>query len=62
VACHLRLCHGSDGVPGFNSVQQNVQQRGRTTAGLHDHGERLLAAEVVRSSCAPVVCIQAVKA
>ncbi len=43
-----------------NSVQQNVQQQGRPTAGMYDHRQRFLAAEVVRSSCAPVVRIEVV--
>ena len=41
-----------------NSVQQNVQQQGRTTASMRDRRQRLRAAKVVRPSCAPVVRIQ----
>ena len=43
-----------------NSVQQNVQQPGRTTAGMHDRRQRLRAAEVALSSCVPVVRIEVV--
>ncbi len=41
-----------------NSVQQDVQQQGRTTAGMHDSRQQLLAAEVARWSHAPVVRIE----
>ena len=42
-------------------VQQNVQQQGHTTAGMHDHRQPLQAAGVVRSSCAPIVRIEVVR-
>ncbi len=41
-----------------NSVQHEVQQRGRTTIRMHNRRHRGLAAEAVRSSHVPVVCIQ----
>ena len=41
-------------------VQQNVQQQGHTTAGMHDHRQPLQAAGVVRSSCAPIVRIEGI--
>jgi hypothetical protein len=57
-----RRWHESDRVAlariGVKSVQQDVQQQGRTTTGMHDLRQRLRAAEVATSSCAPVVCIQ----
>ena len=43
-----------------NFVQQNVQQQGRTTTGMHDRRQLLQAAEVSRSLCAPVVRIEVV--
>jgi len=43
-----------------NVVQQEVQQRGRTTARMHDRGEHRLAAEISKSSQAPVVRIERV--
>jgi hypothetical protein len=39
-------------------VQQKVQQQGRTTARVHDRRHLWLAAEVLQSLYAPVVCIQ----
>jgi hypothetical protein len=41
-----------------NSVQQELQQRGRTTARMHGRRHRWLAAELVPTWRAPVVCIQ----
>ena len=43
-----------------NAIQQEVQQRGRTTARMHDRGEHGLAAEISESSHAPVVRIEGV--
>jgi hypothetical protein len=51
---------GAVAVLSVNSVQQKVQQQGRTTADMDDRRQRLLAAEAVRSSHAPVVCIERV--
>lgn len=31
-----------------DSVQQGVQQQGRTTAGMHDRRQHLLAAEIAQ--------------
>jgi hypothetical protein len=42
-------------------VQQEVQQQGRTTAGMHDHRQHRQAAEVGSTSCAPVVRIERVR-
>jgi len=42
----------------LNVVQQEVQQRGRTTARMHDREEHGLAAEIGESSHAPVVRIE----
>ena len=46
------------GDPCINSAQQQVQRRGRTAAARYDRSQPLLAAEVVRLSCAPVVRIE----
>ncbi len=39
------------------SVQQDVQQQGRTTARMYDRRQRWLPAELVPTWHAPVVCI-----
>ena len=46
---------------GRRSVQQNMQQRERVTARLHDRRHRWLPAGLVPTWHAPVVCIQKVK-
>ena len=45
----------------ISSVQQDARQRGRTTAARYDRGQPLLAAEVVRLSCAPAVRIERIR-
>jgi hypothetical protein len=47
--------------PSVECVQQEVQQQGRTTAGMHDRRHHWLAAEEDRSSDAPVVRIERVR-
>src|SRR5208283_4581328 len=42
------------------AVQQEVQQQGRTTSGMHDRRQHSLAVDVARTSHAPVVRIQVV--